>query len=216
MKTKSKAFSSLVVIFAAILIIFFGIVYYFSFQQRINSSKPPIVQNATPQIEVLAPDQNGLTTLIVSPLSQTSYKKFSISYPNNWRLTEGGENNTRFTLADGQNTITLEQPAVGGSVCIFADTDMSKLDEVWKSNPVQHNYKEITFKQGRFRRFEPSWLQSEDDTKHFLVCEIQKYSPLFEIPLDGGALSITASPNISLSELQKIDSILATYAYIDK
>jgi hypothetical protein len=200
-----------------LIIVLVGLVGYFGFQYFLLQKQTPqseltSIVSATPgpSLEILKTDKNGWVKIIVPSLNNTTYQKFSISHPEGWQLV--GETNTEeFTLKKESSSIGMARPSLGGGVCLFSDTDMNQVDTRWKDAPILQEYEEIEIETGYLRRYRLT--TSTDQNFHFRICELYKGDEVFEIPLDGGIISITTSPDISQSELKEIDSILATYKY---
>lgn len=177
----------------------------------VPSSTPPASDISALPLEVSKSDKNGWTKIVVPPLAKTTYPVFSISFPSAWTLDNG--NNESFTIKKGTSVIGMDRPAVGGGVCLFSDTDLTKLDEYWKGYPIQKTYKEIVVKHGLLRRYKLESPDTNDKNIHYQVCELYTGDKVFEVPLDGGIIGVTTSPNITANDLREIDSILATYQY---
>jgi len=174
-------------------------------------NSPSTSDVSTLPLEIGQADQNDWTKVIVPPLANTTYSKFSISYPSSWTLE--GKNNESFSIKKGSSVIGMDRPAVDGGVCLFSDTDMSKVDKYWEGVPIQKAFKEISVKHGVLRRYKLDNPNQNDNNIHYQICELYREENIFEVPMDGGIIGVTTSPNITDTDLREIDSILATYQY---
>lgn len=207
------------IIFVFILgIIVLGKIFFSQQQSNISPSNiiPSITVAPTLPLQISSQDEKGYTTVTVYPYTGTSYQTFSFKFPSDWSI-ETKENEFRFVVSKGEYSLSLSQPAIGGGVCLFSDTAMDDIPEPWQGNPIEKTYKQISFKQGTFRRFIPEYLKNKTDQKeHFEVCEkIPSQGKLYEVPLNGGAIEISVPKNSNPRIINEMDNILASISYIE-
>jgi hypothetical protein len=152
------------------------------------------------------------STIEVSDGQSETFRKFTIQYPTTWKIQKDPSAGVRFILSKDGTTLTAIQPP-GSIDCLFPDTDMAKVDPMWKKNSVYTDYKELIAGPVKLRRIKIETGPGENNKRIYMVCEQSAPGEIFKIPGKFGAMNITTSTNVSDDVLSEIDTILSTLRY---
>ncbi len=179
----------------------------------VTPSPRPIPTSIPIKVEESA--KKGWKRMEVQPFPDSLHKPYSMEFPDNWEFNQiyNGLTNA-FTLSKKEHVIAIDQAEVGGALCIFSDTNLEEVDEIFKDNPVQTAIATITYEQSTLRRFKPSWMDTEGSTVLYRFCEITPKSNLYGAPTSIGRITYTVPKNESPDLLHEMDIILSTVKYL--
>lgn len=189
-----------------------------SYISPVIAPTPSVTQTHAKPLELNKNTQTGMTTVTVYAWPGTHYQPFSFQYDDSWKFTENNSPEDRFTVSKDNYEIHFSQPAIGGGVCIFPDTDQTNADESWAGGTIEKTYVEVPFTNGTLRRHPADYLITSQNQLEaqsaFKICEkIPTQGDLFEVPLNGGFFSYLVPKNPNQIRLKEMDTILATISY---
>jgi hypothetical protein len=177
--------------------------------------------------------KKGLKTTLATFPAVLSYPAFTIEFLNSWRL-EVIDNSivmTRYQLIKNDLIIEIYQAAGEGKTCLYADTDITKLPEEFRTIKPIKQYQEIRFQSGVLRR---NLRNAELDGLKRTAMSNDRNTPAMIYDFCGrldspgnlsdglyfspriGNISYTITKSVTQSQLLEMDAIISTIKYLDE
>lgn len=187
-------------------------------RQDTSPTTTPVLR-IKPSVEKIAIDGKEIQKVTANPLPGTNYIPFTLEIPSTWQVSTNSNDSTVLHLEKGFSSITIGQPAIGGGVCVFADTDRRVLkDTPFEEASTLQKYTTITLEKSILRRVETDHPENMGTSiyRYFSVCEIDQSAAeqnLYSVPTRVGTIYLNVDRDKASSDISEMDQILSTLKY---